>query len=154
MNNLDFFRLSKSGGYSLPVLIEMVHPDLASWYFTNDSRDIYWNGHLYQAAALGYKPPGSRDGVPLGGALEIDPDIQDGERNELLKWFDLADDRAKIKATAIVNEDGSIKPLGEFKHQYGKASWDGRKIIWNAGGDDRFEMQINPWTFDRDSLTG
>jgi hypothetical protein len=153
MNNLDFSHLSKNG-YSLPVLIEMVHPDLASWYFTNNMVNVLWRGIEYQSVTMDYKPPGSRDGVPQGGTFEIDIDIQDEKREELLKWFDLADDRAMIKVIAVVSEDWEIRTIGKFTHQHGQANWDGKKITWNAGGDDRFEMQINPWTFDSDGLSG
>jgi general stress protein 26 len=153
MNNLNFSRLS-GGGYSLPVLVELVHPELNSWFFTNEKDDIAWEGNPYRSVSLGYKPPGSKDGVPQGGTLELDIDIQDSEDNELLQWFDRADDRAEIKVIALINEAGEYRAIGEFIHQHGKATWDGKKITWTASGDDRFEMQPNPWTFDNDGLSG
>jgi hypothetical protein len=155
MNTIDFSTLfRRRGGYSLPVLIELKHPEKISWYFTNSKKDIEWNGKLYRAVPMSYKFPGSKDGVPAGGSLEIDIDIQKEDGYELLRWFDEADDKAFIVAAGLINERGEITAISQLAQKFGSVTWDGKKITWNLGQEDRLLMQINPWVFDSDALSG
>jgi hypothetical protein len=154
MNIIDFFRLySRASGHSFPVLLELKHPDKISWYFTSNAMDIYWNEIWFKAVPMSYKFPTSRDGVPQGGNLEIDIDIQ-YESLELLKWFDELDDRASINVLGLLNEQGDISPLSYIAQSHGTITWDGSKISWQLEADDRMNMQINPWVMDFDALTG
>ena len=140
------------GSYSLPVLVELRRPGMPSWHFTNCSEDVAHGGNLYRAVPMGYKPPSSKDGLHSGGSLEIAIDIQGSDGEELLRWFDLADWRAELIATAVVSDNGAISELGELAHRAGGVSWDGEKIVWSFGSEDRIQMQVNPWAFDADSL--
>lgn len=156
---LEFSRLfQRFGGYSMPVLVELKQPGQMSYYFTNNDANITYGGHTYIATTMSYKPPGTKDGLHAGGSLEITihETIIDAQRveQELLKWFDLADYRASLEVIAIVNEGGLISEIGNFKHQFGTVSWDGEKITWNLGENDRLQMQINPWVFDNEALLG
>ena len=149
MQTIDFSTLFNSGGYSLPVLVELKAPDSSdspNWYFTNNDSDVSWGGRLYKAVPMSYKQPSSQGGVPSNGTLEIIIDEQK-ENEELLKWFDVADDKVGASVVGIMNENGSIRKTSQFDHQHGSVSWDGRKITWNIGWDDRLQMQINPWSF-------
>ena len=141
----------------MPVLIKLSHPDpanlLIDWYFTNEIHDIKWEGRTYRAVPMGYKAPTSRDGIPSGGSLEIDVDIQDERGDELLAWFDQATDKAEMEVVAVIHDEG-IRPIGLFKHRNGSVTWDGKKISWNPGWDNRLQMQVNPVTFNFDELTG
>jgi hypothetical protein len=89
-----------------------------------------------------------------GGTLEITVEEHDENDQELLKWFDTADDKAELIVQALINENGIVTKVSQLKHQFGTASWDGQKITWNLGEDDRMNMQVNPWNFDSDALTG
>ena len=156
MEIVDFSILFRSGGYSLPVLVELRSQGKPSWYFTNDIKDIKWENKLFLSVPMNYKSPRSRDGVPLGGALEIDIDQQqnvNGLGYELLKWFDEADDKAEIEVIAVIN-NGEIKKIGQLTQRHGTVNWDGEKIVWNMGEEDRLQMQINPINFDADALSG
>jgi hypothetical protein len=153
MRLIDFDTLFQSGGYSIPVLVELSHPDKVSWYFTNNSRDIIWDGQLYKSVTMSYKSPSSKDGMPTGGTLEIDIDIHDDYGYELLAWFEEATDKAEAIVVATISE-GEVRPIGHLRHHHGTVSWDGKKIVWNIGWDDRLQMQINPVNFDNDALTG
>ena len=153
MEIIDFSRLfQRHGGYSLPVLIELHYLQESKWYFTNNKQDIEWEGVTYKAVPMNYRFPSSRDGVPTGGTLEID--IDQYQEGELLAWFDIIDDKAEVEVVAIINEQGEITRVGQFRQKHGTVSWDGEKITWALGGDDRMEMQINPWNLDADALTG
>ena len=159
MTPIDFSTLFENSTPPLPALIKLSQPrtetgaELASWYFTSDNEDIEWEGQLYKAVPMSYRPPSSRDGIPSGGTLEIDIDIQDKEGNELLAWFDRASDKAEMRVVAIIHEE-EIKPVGLLRHHHGTVTWDGKKISWSPGWDDRLQMQINPVSFDADALTG
>ena len=160
MNQILFSRLfSRHCGHSYPVLIELYSENSSlTWYFTSNKTDILWNDNLYKSIPMSYKFPTSADGVPQGGTLEIDIDQQkytgDDNYSELLKWFDELDDRAELKAVALINEQGNIERISELTQSHGSVVWNGEKITWNLGSDDRMNMQVNPWVFDNDSLTG
>jgi hypothetical protein len=155
LNVIDFSKLfQRDKGFSLPVLIKLKHEGKLSWHFTNNSIDILLDGTLYKSVPMSYKFPGSRDGIPLGGVLEIDPDHQDDAGNELLKWFDEATNKAEIEIFGIINEHGEIRKLGRLAQKNGTVSWDGQKITWNLGEDARMNMQVNPWAFDGNALAG
>jgi hypothetical protein len=159
---LDFIDFSilfqKDSGCSLPVLIELKHPEKETWYFTSNDQDIEWQGELYLAVPMSYKFPASRDGVPQGGVLEIDLDqqreIQGGEYEELLKWFDEADYTASIDVVALINKEGNVTPISQITQRHGTVTWDGVKISWNTASEIRLGMQVNAWIFDGDALTG
>ena len=154
MDIIDFSRLfQNNSGISFPVLIELKCPEKITWYFTSNSFDIEWNGKNYIAVPMSYKFPSSQDGVPQGGTLEIDLD-QQYEDQELLKWFDELNDNASIDVVGLINEQGEISPLSQITQTHGTITWDGTKITWTLGADDRMNMQVNPWVFDTNALTG
>jgi len=154
MNPINFSKLfDRHGGYSLPVLIELKHLE-KTWYFTSNDQKLRWNNNLYIPVPMSYKFPTSKNGVPQGGVLEIDIDIQDEGGNELLKWFDDLDHRAFIDVVGLINEQGEIVPISQITQSHGNVTWDGEKITWSLGADDRLNMQVNPWVADNDFLMG
>jgi len=155
MDILVFSKLFQTGtGVSFPVLIELKHPEKKTWYFTSNDRDIQWENQLYKAVPMGYKFPTSQNNVPQGGVLEIDIDIQRDNGNELLAWFDELDHRATIDVVGLINEQGDIVPISQITQSHGNVTWDGEKINWTLGADDRLNMQVNPWVADNDFLLG
>jgi hypothetical protein len=168
MNNEIFSKLfQKKQGPTLHVLIELSHPptedtpEYARWRFINNNEDITWKGETYKAVPMSYKPPSSNDGIPSGGSLEIDIDQQQALGSEgakynyeLLKFFDEADDKTELSVNAVMNKEGDVTELGWLKHRFGTVNWDGQKIAWNPGTDNRLQMQANPWQFDLDALMG
>jgi len=155
MNAIDFSRLfQRDQGFSLPVLIELKHPEKITWHFTSNNKDIQWGNNLYKAVPMSYTFPASKDGVPQGGKLEIDIDIHNEDGYELLRWFDELDYRASIEAVGLINEQGEIVPISRIAQSHGSVAWDGEKISWTPGPDDRMNMQVNPWQADNDFLMG
>jgi len=156
MNLYDFFRLHQPSVSPLHVLLELRHPDRVSWFFTNDNTNVEWEGQTYRATAMQWKFPESRDGIPQGGIFEITVNevawAADGYGTELLRWFDMADDRAEIVVKAIINDQGEIIPLDRMNQRHGTAVWNGKTITWNLEPDDRFAMHLNPWGLDLEAL--
>jgi hypothetical protein len=160
MELYDFYRLFQlSGGYTLPVLVEIKFPGFESLYFTNNYTDVDLGGTLYKAAAMTYTAPSTQDGVQSGGLLEID--VEAGDHSEpyinLLNFLDNTDERIEIIVRAVIldgqePEGRKIRQIAQLTHKYGSVGWDGEKIVWNLGGDDRLQMVINPWTLDPVSL--
>jgi len=154
MNEFIFSKLFPVGtGVSFPVLLELKCPEKKTWYFTSNDRDVNYGNQLYTAVPMNYKFPTSKNGVPQGGVLEIDISVQD-EGEELLKWFDELDHRASIDVVGLINEQGNIEPISQITQSHGNVSWDGEKITWSLGADDRLNMQVNPWVADNDFLMG
>jgi len=154
MDAIDFSVLfDRHGGYSLPVLIQLRHPEQITWYFTSNDQDISFQNKLYRSVPMSYKFPSSKNSVLQGGTLEIDIDIHNDDGYELLKWFDTLDHRAAIDVVGLIN-DGDIAPISQITQSHGTVSWDGQKISWTLGPDDRLNMQVNPWVADNDFLMG
>jgi len=155
VNYIHFSKLfDGDGGYSLPVLIKLKHPEKETWFFTSNDQDVQWENQLYKSVPMSYKFPSSKNGVPQGGVLEIDIDIHNDEGEELLKWFDELNHRATIDVVGLINEQGDIAPVSQITQSHGNVTWDGEKISWSLGVDDRLNMQVNPWVADNDFLTG
>lgn len=158
MDIINFSKLfTRSGGYSLPVLIELKdnnpeYPKI-TWYFTSNNVDVERNNKIYKSVPMAFKFPSSQNGIPQGGVLEIDLD-QQYNNEELLKWFDELDDRATLEVVALINEQGVMQELSYLTQSHGSVTWNGEKISWNLGSDDRLNMQVNPWTFTKDALNG
>jgi hypothetical protein len=153
----DFYRLFQlHGGYALPALVEIKFPGFVSLYFTNNSADVTFENTTYKAVAMAYNPPSTQDGAQSGGSLEIDiesgyPDLQGGS---ILNFLDNADERIELIVKAVIIEGQEIKKIAQLTHKYGSAQWDGERVVWSLGGDDRLQMVINPWALDSVSLTG
>jgi len=145
-----FSKLFSRAAPPIHVLMELRHPDRMTWLFTNDNRNIEWQGRLYKATAMRWEAPESNGGVPQGGSLEITVD-ESSEDAELLRWFDMADDRAEIAVRAIINED-QVTELETVVQRHGTVSWNGRQITWEPSPDDRFGMHLNPWALDQEAL--
>jgi hypothetical protein len=155
MDIIDFSLLyERDGGYSLPVLVELKHPEKETWRFTSNDKNIQFDNHTYEAVPMNYKFPSSKDGVPQGGTLEIGIDYHRESGEELLKWFDTIDHRACIDVVGLINEQGEIVPISQITQTHGTVTWDGEKINWTLGADDRLNMQVNPWTATEDFLMG
>jgi hypothetical protein len=160
MDIYDFYRLFQlSGGYTLPVLVEIKFQDFESLYFTNNQTDVFFDESLYKAVPMAYTPPSSRDGVQGGGTLEIDVESGDPSLpySNLLNFLDNTDERIELIVKAVIldgQETGGreIRKIAQLAHKYGSVSWDGERVAWNLGGDDRLQMVINPWALDPVSL--
>ena len=155
MDIFVFSRLfQRDQGFSMPVLIELKHPEKITWYFTSNNQDVEWENHTYKSVPMSYNFPSSQNGVPQGGTFEIDIDQQQYDGYELLKWFDTLDHNASIEVVGLINEQGNIEPIRQITQSHGNITWDGKKITWNPGPDDRLNMQVNPWVADKDFLMG
>jgi hypothetical protein len=157
MDIYDFYRLFQlRGGYTLPMLIEVKFPGFESLYFTNNHTDVIFENTVYKATPMSYTPPSTQDGIQSGGSLEIDIEssYQEDEGGSILNFLDNADERIELVIKAVILEGQHIKKIAQLTHKYGSASWDGERIVWNLGGDDRLQMVINPWALDSVSLTG
>jgi len=150
----DFSKLFSRNAPPLHVLMELRHPD-GLWYFTNDNRDVTWGGNTYRATAMKWTFPGTSGGVPQGGTLEITVNEsaaqENGHGTELLRWFDMADDRAEIVVRAVIN-GGQVTELERVTQRHGTAGWNGKKITWSPSPDDRFLMHLNAWKLDSEAL--
>ncbi|MDR0402949.1 MAG: hypothetical protein LBH35_05095 [Treponema sp.] len=155
MDLYDFYRLFQlHGGYTLPVLIEIRFPGFESLYFTNNQTDVTFENAVYKAASMTYTPPSTQDGIRTGGSLEIESDPDD---SALLNFLDNSDERIELIVKAVIfdeqeTEERKIKKIAQLRHRYGTVSWDGERVVWNLGEDDRLQMVINPWSLDSVSL--
>jgi hypothetical protein len=157
MELFDFYRLFQlSGGYSLPVLVEIKFPGFVSLYFTNNQSDVVFDNTSYRATTMTYTPPSTQNGTQSGGSLEIDIEsgYPEGQGGSILNFLDNADERIELIIKAVIFEGQQIKTIAQLTHKYGSASWDGERVVWNLGEDDRLQMVINPWALDSVSLTG
>jgi hypothetical protein len=157
MDLYDFYRLFQlRGGYTLPVLIEIKSPGFVPLYFTNNQSDVVFENALYKAAAVAYSPPSVQDGIQSGGSLEIDIEsgYPDPEGGSILNFLDSTGGQIELVIKAVILDGQNIKKIAQLTHKYGSASWDGERVVWNLGEDDRLQMVANPWALDSVSLEG
>jgi hypothetical protein len=153
MNKIFCKLFAMRGGYSLPALVHLRcagNPIREDWFLTNAMAAVSFEGRRYESVTMEYAPPQSRDGFQQGGRLRIAV-----EDDNLVNWLDAADSGLEITVVAVILELGEDPvPMGEARHKYGSASWDGEAITWELSQDDRLQMQINPWKLDAAALSG
>ena len=123
-------QLAEGGGYNLPYLLHIF--DLSGQthiYLINDTAPMIYKEHVYEAAAFKYTP--SNEG---GGSLSIG--VQAHE-----KLIDLIEENyaLRVEIVGVVNGD-DVQEIGQYKHRYGQASWDGVKLELKMNKDDRGNM--------------
>ena len=123
-------QLAEGGGYNLPYLLHIF--DLSGQthiYLINDTAPMIYKGRVYEAAAFKYTP--SNEG---GGSLSIG--VQAHE-----KLIDLIEENyaLRVEIVGVVNGD-DVQEIGQYKHRYGQASWDGAKLELKMNKDDRGNM--------------
>jgi hypothetical protein len=103
---------------------------------------------------MAYNPPSTQGGIQSGGSLEIDIEsgYTDTQSASILNYLDNADERIELIVKAVILEGQNIKNIAQLTHKYGSVSWDGERVVWNLGEDDRLQMVINPWALDSVSL--
>jgi hypothetical protein len=158
MDIYSFYRLFQlSGGYTLPVLIEIKSSNLGSLYFTNSQADTVFENITYKAVAMAYTPPSTHDGTQSGGSLEIDTGSD--EYGNLINFLDSAGEDIELIVKAVIFDEQDaperrIRKIAQLTHKRGSVNWDGERAVWNLGEDDRLQMVINPWALDSVSLAG
>lgn len=147
MSGEDFSRFFNGGRWSLPYLVRFSAPGQADIRLANMSRDISYNGETYTARTFSYTPPdmhgkGGSLTVPLAGT-------------DLVSFLDAADWRMTVDVVALVEEDGSISPIGCYRHMNGSASWGAdMEVSLQLSPDDRMGMSFPPYVFDADNNRG
>lgn len=129
--------LAEGGGYNLPFLLHLYDPDGAIHiYLINDNVDMEYNGHAYFASTFTYSPN-------LEGESTLNIELV--EHDEII---DLLEDNyyLRVEITGVFNGD-EVEPIGQYKHKYGDATWDGKKLELKLEKDDRGEMSFPALTF-------
>ena len=123
-------QLAEGGGYNLPYLLHIFDvQNKVSIRLINDTRAMEYKGARYEAAAFKYVP--SQEG---NGTLSIG--VQAHE-----KLIDLIEENyaLRVEIVGVVNGD-DVQEIGQYKHRYGQASWDGVKLELKMNKDDRGNM--------------
>lgn len=129
--------LAEGGGYNLPYLLHLFDPEETTHiYLINDNADMEYNGQIYAASNFTYSP--NRDG---DSSLQIE--IVDHD-----EIIDLLENNyyLRVEIVGIFNGD-EVEPIGQYKHKYGDATWDGKKLELKLEKDDRGEMSFPALTF-------
>lgn len=145
-----FKALANGGAYSLPYLIKMEHPQAGALYFVNNNEDITYEGVTYSASAFKYTRPQVMGGVLKSGALEIT-----AIDNQVIEIVENSDELLEVTAIGVLNKNGTITPIKQYRHKYGSASVDEKmKVTISFTNDDRLEMTFPPYVFDADNNRG
>ena len=123
-----FRQLAEGGGYNLPFLVHLYDGD-NNIYLINDNADLTYDGHTYAASSFTYKP--NRDGDSTFSVEVV-------EHDEIIDMLEESD-ALSFEITGIFN-GGEVQELGNFKHRYGTAEWDGAKAELKLNKDDRWGM--------------
>ena len=122
--------LTEGGGYNLPFLVQLSSPDNSkNIYLINDNKDMVYNGLTYSASNFTYTP--SQEG-------DATFNVELVEHDEII---DLLEENNYFNVSVIGVFNGKeVEELGQFKHKYGEASWDGMKLEMKLNKDDRGSM--------------
>lgn len=123
-------QLAEGGGYNLPFLVHLSSPDNTTHiYLINDNQDMTHNGHLYAASNFTYSPNKTGDSTLSIEIVEHDEIIDLLEENE---YFN-------VEVIGIFNGE-KVEAIGQYKHKYGEATWNGSKLEMKLNKDDRGGM--------------
>lgn len=128
---MNIYRLlAEGGGYTLPYLAHLWTPGGESHiYLINDNTDLEYGGHTYKASSFTYSP-----GDDGNGSLGVELAEHDGIIDILEENYSF-----NVEAVGILNGQTVVK-LGQFRHKYGEATWDGAKLEMKLEKDDRGSM--------------
>ena len=145
-----FNTLAKSGNYSLPYLIKLVHNDFGTIRLVNNNAPVHYDGSVYEASAFEYTEPKTIGAVYESASLEIT--LLD---NTVIDFLETTDQLMRVEVVGVLAQNGTVQKIKQFKHQYGSAKWDGAmKLSFSFSGDDRLAMQFPPFIFDSDNNRG
>ena len=123
-------QLAEGGGYNLPFLVHLSSPDGAAHiYLINDNQDMTFGGHTYAASNFTFTPNTSGDSSLNIELVEHDEIIDLLEENEFFN----------VEVIGVFNGE-SVEEIGQFRHKYGEATWDGAKLELKLNKDDRGDM--------------
>ncbi|MGP1474154.1 MAG: hypothetical protein ACTTJ1_01970 [Treponema sp.] len=123
-------QLSEGGAYNLPYLLHIFDGENKTHiYLINDNNPMKYKGKIYQSAAFNYVPSSEGDGTLSIGIHTHESLIDLLEENNYLK----------VEVVGIFNGE-AVQEIGQYKHKYGSASWDGVKLELRMDKDDRGNM--------------
>ncbi len=126
--------LQQGGGYTLPFLLKFSSPEgqepaAQPIYLINDNVALTYNGVTYQPSQFSYTPNDSGE-----GSLSIELAQTDGIIDLLENYYEL---NIEVIGVYCGNE---VQELGNFKHRFGTATWDGKELQMEFEQDDRLTM--------------
>ncbi len=123
-------QLAEGGGYNLPFLLHIFDVQGKTYiYLINDTEPMIYKGQRYEAAAFKYTPGQEGDGALSIGIYAHENLIDIVEENSALR----------VEIVGVFNGD-AVQEIGQYKHRYGQASWDGAKLELKMNKDDRGNM--------------
>ena len=126
----------RAGAYSLPWLIKLSNADSSTILrYIGDTESKTYDGNVYTATALEYKPSADVLGFDGGGALSIYCG-----KDDLI--IDLIESNRSIilEVVGAINSDSTITPIRVYHHTTGSVNWGKTEAIFTYEKDDRLTM--------------
>lgn len=129
--------LAEGGGYNLPFLVHLSSPDgELDIYLINDNKDLDYDDNTYLASNFTYAP---------GEGGEGSFNVELVEHDEII---DLLENNYYFNAEVVGVFNGEeVEEIGQWKHRYGEALWDGAKLDMKLDKDDRGDMTFAAFKF-------
>ena len=123
-------QLSEGGAYNLPYLLHIFDgKEQTHIYLINDNKPMTYKGKRYESASFSYMPSSEGDGTLTIGIHTHESLIDLVETNNYLK----------VEVIGIFNGE-AVQEIGQYKHKYGNATWNGVKLELRMNKDDRGNM--------------
>jgi hypothetical protein len=123
-------QLVEGGAYNLPYLLHIFDGnDRTHVYLINDNKPMVYRGKIYESASFSYTPSSEGDGTLAIGIHTHESLIALVEENHCLR----------VEVIGIFNGE-DVQEIGQYKHKYGTATWDGVKLELRMNKDDRGNM--------------
>lgn len=123
-------QLAEGGGYNLPFLVHLYNSGkTTNIYLINDNKDFTYGGVTYSASNFTYTPSDDGDSTF---------NVEIAEHTELI---DLLENNYSFSVDVVGIFNGEeVEAIGQYKHKYGEATWDGMKLEMKLSKDDRGSM--------------
>lgn len=136
----------RAGSYSLPWLIELSNADASTILrYVGDTEDKTYDGNVYTATALEYKPSAEVLGFDGGATLSIYCG-----KDELLIDMIEANRSITLEVVGAILQGETITPVRVFTHTTGSVNWDKTKATFTYDKDDRLTMTFPSIRITRD----
>lgn len=123
-------QLVEGGAYNLPYLLHIFDAnDRTHIYLINDNKPMEYRGKIYESASFNYTPSSEGDGTLAIGIHAHESLIALVEENHYLR----------VEVIGIFNGE-AVQEIGQYKHKYGNATWNGVKLELRMNKDDRGNM--------------
>jgi len=131
MTTNSYRKLIYGGGFNLPYLVHIYNAaETENVYLINDNADVVYENNTYKASSFNFS-------INADGSATLEVELV-GSGNALINIFE-NNYNFTAEVVGVMRETG-VEVLTKSRHNYGEATWDGRKATISFSKDERINM--------------